>query len=111
MRDGFAHWCITCSKKAIKPVHSLYGRLRFRHGMSYEDYLNRLKSQNNVCAICSSPTPGYDRRLFCVDHDHRNGNERGLLCYACNLGLGKFKDDVQLLENAVTYLKKYEKSV
>jgi hypothetical protein len=46
---------------------------------------------------------------LCVDHDHETKDVRGILCRRCNLALGQFRDNVELLENAVKYLKKYGK--
>jgi hypothetical protein len=73
-----------------------------RHGIvefSYEDYLVLLKAQNNQCKICLNETS------LDVDHDHRTGVVRGLLCKACNKALGFFQDDHGLLEKAIEYLK------
>lgn len=39
-----------------------------------------------------------------IDHDHRTGKVRGILCQACNLGLGKFRDDPALIKSAIRYL-------
>jgi len=50
------------------------------------------------CAIC-----GGTKRLA-IDHDHKTGRIRGRLCINCNSGLGMFKDDVELLRTAVSYL-------
>ena len=64
--------------------------------------------QKHKCAICNkSPTYGrhkYPRKLA-IDHDHKTGKIRGLLCRSCNLGLGYFKDDIELLKNSILYLK------
>lgn len=58
--------------------------------------------QHNRCAICLSPFTSTPH----LDHDHSTGAIRGLLCSACNLGLGKFKDDPCLLDRAIIYLQK-----
>lgn len=50
------------------------------------------------CAICDSAEP------LVVDHDHKTGAIRGMLCNHCNRGLGHFKDDPILLELAANYL-------
>ena len=57
--------------------------------------------QKGVCWICKHVPSS--KKLH-VDHDHRTGKVRGLLCYRCNVGLGFFKDDIDRLEDAVQYL-------
>jgi hypothetical protein len=61
-------------------------------------------SQKGQCAICDTAwTPG--SKMLSLDHDHKTGRIRGLLCDRCNLGLGKFRDDVSLLRRAIQYLE------
>lgn len=55
------------------------------------------------CAICATPVTR--ERGLQVDHCHKSGDVRGLLCAACNLGLGQFRDDPKLLQAAIEYLK------
>lgn len=74
-----------------------------KYGLKEEDYLSMINSQNNLCAICHIKQEG---KILCVDHDHKTGKVRGLLCSNCNAGIGYFKDNVQFLENAIVYLKK-----
>jgi hypothetical protein len=62
-----------------------------------------LEAQGGRCAICRSDKPG-GRGRFAVDHCHSSGRVRGLLCVACNAGLGQFRDDPDLLRAAVAYL-------
>lgn len=62
-----------------------------------------IDAAGNKCELCGSP-PGA-RRLH-IDHDHTTGALRGLLCHGCNVGLGYFKDDPELLERAAEYLRK-----
>lgn len=64
------------------------------------------EGQNGLCAICSfdlSET-SQDRIRTALDHSHRNGKVRGLLCSRCNCGIGQFKDSVDLLIKAAEYL-------
>ena len=78
-------------------------------GLTLEDYDLELQKQNYVCAICRQPETAQQRstiRRLSVDHDHETGCYRGLLCTACNLGLGKFQDDIGILRQAVQYLEK-----
>lgn len=72
------------------------------YGISLEDYNVLLEIQNNTCAICNKP-PTKHKRLA-VDHCHKEGHVRGLLCTSCNVGLGNFKDNTGLLLKAVEYL-------
>lgn len=66
-----------------------------------------LQTQNNACAICSKDAKEFKIALS-VDHDHATDRVRGLLCYKCNLGLGYFKDNINNLDRAKSYLNKNE---
>ncbi len=65
-------------------------------------------SQDGVCAICRRPetfiTTGQGPCRLSVDHDHKTGKVRGLLCRDCNVGLGNFGDSGERLRNAAAYL-------
>ena len=50
-------------------------------------------------------TRGQGLSVVAVDHDHKTGNVRGLLCNKCNKGLGFFEDDINILKKAVEYLE------
>lgn len=56
------------------------------------------------CAICGKKENG---RALDIDHNHETGKVRERLCLSCNTGLGKFKDNIYLLEAAIQYLKKH----
>lgn len=75
--------------------------------MTYEKYLNMLETQKECCAICGIHKNEFKRQLS-VDHNHNTGISRGLLCDACNGGIGRLKDSVSMLEKAIKYLKHYE---
>ena len=68
------------------------------------DYENLILKQNNLCAICGYTQIEKNRFFPCIDHDHSTGKVRGILCSACNKGLGYFKDNISYLENAIKYL-------
>ena len=57
-----------------------------------------IEVQGGLCLICREKPAKH------VDHDHATGKVRGILCFSCNRGLGKFEDDPSLLERAITYL-------
>ena len=85
--------------------------LERKYGLTYEDYLLMLDSQNGVCSICGRPErllgKGGVVRPLNVDHDHSTGKIRGLLCASCNLALGNLEDSVDYLKNAISYLEKF----
>ncbi len=60
--------------------------------------------QKSVCAICRKPLDLDSHNGFSPDHDHETSKMRGLLCIACNNGLGQFKDNIELLKRAIEYL-------
>lgn len=85
-------------------------QLRKRFGIGLEEYEAMLHKQGGSCAICGGP-PVYGKGYLSVDHDHRTGKIRGLLCDSCNTGLGKFKDDDRLVAHALIYLRQYKEEV
>jgi len=61
------------------------------------------KEQNNKCAICGKIINEFTKD-FAVDHDHKTGKVRGLLCMNCNIGLGAFRDNKIIMRKAIKYL-------
>lgn len=86
------------------PLYSRKQDLRSAFGISLEDYNTIWESQLGACAICRRAKTESDR-TFDVDHSHETGAVRGILCRDCNLGLGRFKDNPELLREAVKYLE------
>lgn len=89
--------------------------LRKLYGITVDQYYEMLDAQGGACAICgltNITSSGAElikngkTTNFHVDHDHTTGKVRGILCNACNRGLGYFRDDVQLLDKAIKYLIK-----
>lgn len=77
--------------------------LKTLYGLSMEDYLRMADNQQGVCAICCKGNKG--KRKLAVDHCHKSGKIRALLCDKCNRALGYLNDDVNLLLKAIEYLK------
>lgn len=74
--------------------------------LSPESYSTLWRLQEGCCLICSRPLS--QGKLTHVDHDHKTGEVRGLLCGNCNQGLGNFRDNPQFLRSAADYLELFK---
>ncbi len=118
-RFGVAGTCKKCSRERSKQqqeeiklspellekekIRSRDKLLRCRYGLSLDVYNQVLKSQDNVCKICQNlPKIG---RFLVVDHSHKTGEIRGLLCDGCNIKIAILEDE-NLLNRALKYLKR-----
>ena len=73
---------------------SYWSFLKRTYNLSKDDFTKILNLQNGVCAICGHPERRKNRRgiyRLSVDHDHKTGKVRGLLCIKCNQHLGWFE--------------------
>lgn len=102
-------WCKDCidSYGNSKAKDNL---LKKRYGISIATYNKMLKSQNYSCAICDTHISELTVNLA-VDHCHKTKTIRGLLCYNCNSGIGRFKDSIELLKKAINYLNSDEEHI
>jgi hypothetical protein len=105
--------CRKCLKESFDKYRTkeYYRRsnLKKNYGISVEEYNQLLISQGGKCKICESPNPKSKRyENFCVDHDHRTGKIRGLLCTSCNRMIGLVHDDIESLERAIRYLASFK---
>ncbi len=75
-------------------------------GVSGEQFKQAVARQGGVCDICREPLRNFKPKMIHADHDHATGKFRGVLCADCNLGIGRFKDDVTLLHLAIMYLNR-----
>lgn len=78
--------------------------LKRKFGITHEQYQAMLTEQKGVCAICGKPPRG---RRLAVDHDHKTGAIRALLCGNCNHVLGNGQDDPEILRKAADYLEQH----
>lgn len=78
---------------------------KHKYGITQEQFEALFKSQDGACAICLTKDD-FGRGAIHVDHDHKTGGVRGLLCVRCNAGLGYFRDDPDLLLKSVEYLRR-----
>lgn len=79
------------------------------YGIGKDEYENLLREQGGVCAICNNPPSGKAKNKHLhVDHNHKTGEVRGLLCSHCNAGLGAFREDRQVILKAIDYLNRWD---
>ncbi|MFI7702530.1 endonuclease VII domain-containing protein [Nonomuraea sp. NPDC049480] len=103
-KSGLTAYCKPCHNVAMREERiKNHGsarnyHLKRRYGITEDDFERMLAQQGGLCAICRA-VPG----TF-VDHCHRTGRVRGVLCFNCNNGLGHFGDNLVLLELAALYL-------
>lgn len=84
--------------------------LRRKYGLTGDEYDALLDRQGGVCAICRQPERLMGRgrvRRLAVDHDHRTGKVRGLLCASCNTVLGQLRDDPEWAADFVRRMRAY----
>ena len=85
------------------PRRNLNNILVRNFGLKVEQYEKMFKDQNGACAICEKQDTNGKR--LAVDHDHKTGKIRGLLCDRCNRGIGLMQESISSLHNAVRYLE------
>ena len=84
------------------------------YGITLNEYNTMLAKQGGVCAICNQPETAISRwnpsiiKNLSVDHNHITGKTRGLLCGQCNTAIGRFKDDINILQLAINYLRRFD---
>ena len=107
-------YCKLCRGKRAQLERKKYpdaerGRLyRRKYGISVKGYEQMVQNQNGRCAICGTIKPNEKRRFLCIDHDHKTGRVRALLCTHCNRGLGCFRDSAETIQRAKDYLTKFK---
>lgn len=82
-------------------------KIKKTYGVSSDEYYTLFQKQEGKCPICKNEF-SEEKRAIHVDHCHNTGEVRGLLCNSCNNGIGKFADNIVLLEKAAIYLNKYK---
>jgi hypothetical protein len=97
---NLANICAVCTRsKDIKR----------RYGITWEEYTELLTKQGGGCSICGSTKGSKKAALLFVDHDHKTGKVRGLLCIRCNYMLGYSRDSIANLRRGIQYLEKASK--
>jgi len=127
-KSGFSCWCKKCAaayrkvydktdkakktrqkyRQSLKGKETVQkGKLRFRHGPGAVELWNTFfVEQNGICPGCGKHQSELNTKLA-LDHDHKSGIYRGLLCKVCNLKAGSSEEDLQILKNLVKYLENF----
>lgn len=93
-------------RKRRKDLYALHGRAWHlkQYGLTPQSYEKMMRDQEGCCAICGD----FKWTLLFVDHDHTTKKVRGLLCKACNSGIGLLRDSSAVVHAALRYLQRAE---
>ena len=91
--------------ESSKSAHVRNYNLNYAYGITTEQYDAMLAAQGGHCAICPAIRGSAHRERLYVDHDHKTGRVRGLLCSIHNVILGQAEDDPVILDALATYLR------
>ena len=116
LRNGKRTQCKACdilkNSKYREANRDLVNKKRVQYNRAKKAFFSpdlfdeRLAAQNGVCAICGAEEAG-GRGQFHADHNHATETPRGVLCHRCNIALGHFRDNPEILQSAIEYLNKY----
>jgi len=110
--------CVQCEKDRVRErrktpkgkKENSRTRLKSQYGMTEFDWLRMYEQQGGKCLISSCTHTSHDKwweqgnNGFCVDHCHKTGKVRGLLCSECNKGIGKMEKDIKLIHDQIKYV-------
>jgi hypothetical protein len=116
---GYHGKCKSCyvkkQQEKYDPIKKRDENLKRVYGIGIQEYNTLLEQQNHRCAICESIDPkgrksgrGGGVDVFYVDHDHKTGKVRGLLCNICNRTMGYIGENSGILEEMIKYLQKHQ---
>ena len=115
-KDGLRYQCKKCEQSDyLKYTQSDIGRNKIllrQHGITLNQYNKMSKQQKNKCLICGKKETSLDRyrhlKRLAVDHDHKTGKNRGLLCDRCNRALGYVYENKMILMKLINYIDIYK---
>ena len=91
--------------------YRINAQLKAKYKITIEDYNKLKEASNNTCYVCSQPETRINQRTgkidrLAVDHDHKTGKVRGLLCNKHNVALGLIDDNIEVLKKMIDYLNR-----
>lgn len=119
---NFSNFCVKCKSRKSNAKRTKedarQNHLMSRYGITQELFDKIIEEQNGICPICERSQEEWKDEgrkgaagQWHIDHDHETGKIRGCLCYSCNIGLGKFSDNPNILIKAIEYLEKHGKKL
>lgn len=122
-KDGLRHICKPCAtsmNRRWRKEHCDFGgynrnsQLKLKFGITLEDYKRMHEAQQGRCAVCGNEERELGRtrkvKQLAVDHCHKTGAVRALLCGPCNRSIGMMNDDPALLRLAAAYVESFRTS-
>jgi recombination endonuclease VII len=97
-------WKVFTSERLPTNVFLWLVLIRSKYGLSHKDWTKLVLRSNGYCEMCNKPFK--NARQCCIDHDHKTGKVRGLLCTGCNLKLGLL-ESFGSIANFLTVVQKY----
>ena len=79
-------------------------RIKYRYKTTVEEAAKLVELVKKNCQICGQAADWKKQRL-CIDHDHRTGKVRGVICHSCNVTIGHVKERVEILHQMIRYLE------
>ncbi len=92
--------CKDCERVIRKQYYKPHEYARRKFKLSEEDYNTLINRSQGLCEVCNTPMT-----KRCIDHDHKTGKVRGVLCNNCNTSLGLLNDSVETLNKLIQYLE------
>ncbi len=108
--DGLARHCADCRTEEGRKSYTKHRAERLSHsrakryGLTNEQLERMMMAQGRLCGICGKELT--HSRSWCVDHDHKSGTVRGLLCNSCNTAIALMRDSVETLAAAIRYIQR-----
>lgn len=103
-KSGLNYMCKSCSRERVRKYN-----LPVKYGITAAKFAEMLLSQGGKCACCGGAfvMEGAKNNRPCVDHNHKSGEVRSLLCGRCNLAAGNVLDSSEMAEKLAAYLKRW----